>query len=443
MAIVNRLANFAQDNVYDFLTESVKPQSMTRVPNGDGWLTTTYTMVGRGSDNDIMVDCNTIDKLALLVELFWSDQHRTDSIWLEESATGEPAKRSLIQSIELTQIQDGWFTPAMGKNGAFYSLTIIHSATWEYTTVELSENTNISCTGGTIALPAIYGAYAGRISLLTLAGDSDNGGSLTTFWGGIRPIYNGSSDFNPVFELEKGTIVAPAVLASDSDNASPVGTTDNIVTYACTTDDVKIIYETMNNAYTSTNYQHWVGDYLVLLRAKLSAATAVRLHINSGYIGGTVFNIGPNVYTSSTDYTYLEMGTVSIPPFVRNVAAAPIEDFEFQVYAQQLGGANTLTVDCLVLIPATHGFKITGAIVEAADTSWVYSRIHEDGLASCINYSIAGAINIATQFAPNNWVYPKAGGVFVLAGQRSTIQNVNDVAEVNISSLRRYRTHGE
>jgi len=445
MAVVCRLADVTQTWVWSFYNSNLQAQTMTRTPNGDGWLTTTMTLVSHTSDGGIMAAVNVIDELAERCDLFWSDLHRTSSVWLEESATAETTKRSLVQSIELAPIQEGKFAPTLGHFGAKYTITIIHSAAWENTAVTVLTTTNVSCLGGTVILPAISGSLPGRLHRLDLAGDASNTGTLTTFWGGIRPVYDGDTDFSPLIELEKGTLVAPCVLASDSDEASPLGTTDNVISYGCTTDDVKIDYVTLDNALTSTNYNHWIGDYHVLMRAKLSAAQTVRLHIDTGYYGGTVFIPGPYNYNATTDYTLLEMGTVSIPPFPRiGHGAGQLDTFEFQLYAKLIGTATTITADCLILIPATHYYKISSAIVTASTASTVYGYILEDALASSLNYSAAGQVNMATQFAPNNWEYPMAGGILVLAGQRSTLQNISDEAGVvRTTTYTRYRTHGD
>jgi hypothetical protein len=451
MAIVFRIADEAQAVNYDFQTGNLKAQTMTRTPNGDGWLTTSMTLVARASETNTLLAVQSIDELAEKCDLFWDDTHVTASIWLEESASSETAKRSLIKSIELTPLQVGWFSTLLGKQAMFYQLTIIHSAAWEKHEATLLDTANVNCLGGTAYIAPIDGSLPARINLMGLIGDATSGDILTTFWGGIKPDYGaagtsdvGSTDFSPLVQLELGTLVAPAVLASDSDNASPVGTTDNVVSYATTTGDVKIIYETLDNAFTSTVFNNWTGNYLVLLRARLDTAQVVRLHVDTGYLGGSVFIPGPYVYTSSTDYTLMEMGTISMPPFSRqNASHDLLETFEFQLYAMRIGTAVTLIADCLILIPADHMFKLTNALLDHANTSLCYSYINVDGTVSTINNGTDGKINMAAQLANNNFVCPIAGGTFVIAGQRSALQTVTDEVALNIEYCERYRTHGE
>lgn len=448
MAVVFRLATKSEVTTYDFQTGGLKPHDMSRSPNGDGWMTTSWTMVARTTDANIISAVNSIDELAETCDLFWGDNHRIESVWLEESATSETTKRSLIQSVTLTPIQDGWMSPLLGKTGMKYNLTVIHSAAWEKVASAAVAGTNVNCLGGTVALAAIDGSLPGRINNINF-GPGELSGAITTIWGGIKPQYEstGSTDFNPIVQLELGNLVSPAVVASDSDNASPVGTTDNIVSYACTTSDVKIIYETLNDAFTSTLYSHWIGDYQVLLRCHLTDADTVRLHVDWGYKFGTVFNRGPDEYVSSTDWFLYEMGTVSAPVLPREVTSDYMANFEFQLYAQRLGGATTLLADCLILIPAEHYFKMTNCSM--ADGSigvgpWVGGYQLEDGTIYCFSADGTGGLNMATQFGPNNLTYPIGGGTLVIAAQQAAIQDVDDYFyDVSIYYYERFRTHGE
>jgi len=115
------------------------------------------TLVARTSDANIISAVNSIDELAEACDLFWEDKHRTASVWLEENATAETTKRSLIQSIELIPLQVGNFTPLLGKTGMQYTLTIVHSSAWENATEASVIDASVSALGGLVVLPAIDG----------------------------------------------------------------------------------------------------------------------------------------------------------------------------------------------------------------------------------------------------------------------------------------------
>ena len=424
-------------------TADLKIMNMTRVSNGDGWQTTTYTMVGHTTNADLVTAVNNIDNFSHAADRFWDDEHEIRSMWLEENADGETERRSLILSMKLTPIQEGKLGPLLGVTGAKYVLTIIHSEVWEKVANGNVAIANEPSLAGTVALAAIDGTYSGRIGIMALDGDAASTSDLTTIWGGIKPVYTALTDFDPLIELELGTLVAPAVTANGGANASPTGAANNIVTYAATTSDVKIIYETLDDAFASVNYRHWHGDYLVLLRCKLSGAETVRVHVDWGYKYGTVFNRGPDVYVTNTDWMFLEMGEVSIPPFPRMDDLAISRYFEFQVYVQRMGAAITLSLDCLVLIPSKHFFKITNALLEDDAASHLYAYQNEDGTVFGYNINAAGVVSMSVQYAPNNFTYPVEGGILVLAAQEAAVQNLADVIDGTLYYKERFRTHGE
>jgi len=446
MAQVLRLATKTQEDSFDFLTGTLRPQNMTRMPNGDGWYTTSMMLVGRGSDSDILYAADYLDNnMANTCDLFWSDTHQTKSVWLEESATSETTKRSLVKSIELQPVQDGWFSPLLNKKGAFYQLTIIHSAVWEGVAEKNFSGENTNCLGGTILVAAPNGSMSGRVEYAAIFGDANSTTDISTLWGGIRPHDTTASDtdFNPVLELENANRNTGVTVASDSDYASPNGTTDNVLSYVSTSDDYKMCWITLDDAFASVNYDHWYGDYQVLLRCKLSAANSTRFHVDWGYKYGTYFNSGQLVYVSSTDYQLYEMGNVSIPPFPRTYSTGLGKYFEFQVYALSMGSAATITLDCLILIPSKHYFKITNAILENSGFSSVTGYISEDNLTRCENVNSSSLVNMAAQFAPNNFSVPVAGGIFVIAAQAPAIHYVTDEVYPMIYYYERYRTHAE
>ena len=329
MAVVSRLATLDEGSTYDFLTGALQEYvgSRTITSNGDGTVTDSRTLVAKNTDVNILAAVSYIEVFISLCERFWSDEHEIGSVWLEESATSETTKRSLIHSITLTPLIVSNLGPRLGKAAAFYTLVIIRDEIWENITGGGVSLNNTPSLGGMVTLPAIDGSAPGRIYKILLTGTDASSDAITTIWGGIKPVYIALTDFDPIIELEKGTLVAPAALGTDAINASPHGGANNIVTYACTTSDVKIIYETIDDAFASTNYRHWAGNYLVLLRCKLDTAQPVKLHIDHGYKYGSVFIPGRDIFITHTDWLLIEMGNVSIPPFPRIDENAAIQEF--------------------------------------------------------------------------------------------------------------------
>lgn len=445
MAVVSRLATLDEGSTYDFLTGALQEYvgSRTITSNGDGTATDSRTLVAKNTDVNILAAVSYIEVFISLCKGFSGDEHEIGSVWLEESATSETTKRSLIHSITLTPLIVSNLGPRLGKAAAFYTLVIIRDEIWEGITAYSFSNGAHLGTGGLLTLPAIDGSAPARISDISIFGVNANSGTLTTVWGGIKKTYGALADFSPIVELEKGSLYGGAALGTDGTNASPFGGANNIITYACTTSDVKIDVITMDQAFTSVNYHHWQGNYQVLLRCKLSAAQPVRIHVDTGYSGGTEFIPGPLQFISNTNYQFIEMGTISMPPFPRLKGAIYLEMFEWQLYAQRLGTATTLTADCIVLIPSDYYFKVTNAAIEAASGSYVDAFMHEDGTIDGININSSNKINLACHFMPNNFVYPWEGGKLVVAFQLSASQDISDAIDIIAAYHERYRIHGQ
>jgi len=451
MAQVFRIATKTQDLTYSFLTGwAIVPQSMTRTPNGDGWLTTSMTMVARAADATIIASAERIDSLAELCDLFWTDSHRTNSVWLEESATAETTKRSLISSIELLPIQVGKFSPLLGKTGALYTLTIIHNGVWEYTDIVPASVTDatVSVLGGLVTLPAITGSIPARIPLWWASNNSETTNwSAETIWAGIQHNLGGTT-FNPLWELENGGLGVGVVIGSDSDNASPLGTTDNIITYACTTDEAPVVHITMDQVpIATTDAYEYHGDYMVLLRCKLSAAQSVRLRMDYGWEYGTAFiQGGKEQYISSTAWHLVEMGTISIPPIAHLPSDFDIflDSFGIRIHALLIGTATTLSLDCIVLIPIEHFIKLDDLDMAINDIAYYFK--YEDGIISAITHdSSATAIGVSAECTETDFSYPVEGGVMVFASEQATGQNLAatyNEAYIRTYYIPRYRVHG-
>jgi hypothetical protein len=336
----------------------------------------------------------------------------------------------------------------------FYLLTIIRSAAWEQAFGIYGENfpygSSDSSVGGTVPLPAISGDLPGRISSFYLNNSTtDTAYTVDKIWCGIKAA-EGSSDFNPVIELELGTLGSTDVaLASDSDNAMPYGSTDNILTYACTTDEFKMVGVTLGQAFPSTtDLSDFMGDFLVLMRGQVAGTGTVKLQLKYGYSNGTDFiSNTPLYFSEASTYRFWNMGLVTIPPFPRpqisaSTLADPFNRLEFQIYTKHLGTANTVTLDCLVLIPASHMVSVTDANMTGDRLYHIYNL--EDGQSYGLGYNtVTKFVEIGGHASINDFTYPIAGGILVLACEHTTGQRVYGNVNVDGAYFTRYRTNIE
>jgi hypothetical protein len=289
---------------------------------------------------------------------------------------------------------------------------------------------------------AIDGSLPGRFASFT--GHSD-AGTASQIWRGIREANFGTSDFVGRWECELGDLAAGAAIASDSDNASPLASTDNVISYVSTTDSTKILSLGIEHVRVSStdDTMHYIGDYLVLLRCRLSSALSTRLQLTTGFRGNaTNEQACPYVYISSTDYFFYEMGTINIPGGARyETGLTDIEDFRLRLYVMALGIAPTITCDFFVLIPSRHMVKLSDSIPGASS---FYGFMSEDGSAFEYAYSTTDRRSIQASYL--DFTYPVGGGLSVMAAQDTTGSNLA-AAHVDmgfaLTYYERFRTHGE
>ncbi|RPI24875.1 MAG: hypothetical protein EHM70_20745 [Chloroflexota bacterium] len=447
MATVHRITNVSQSASYDFLTGALSILSDTwqMSPPQDGKVVETFSLVAKGAtDANIMAAVQTIDELAEAVRLFRDNKKQGNSIWYEYKTTDEASKRALIYSITLMPVSRIFYTPMLGRNAAFYDLAIERDAVWETYAGTTATDTNNPCLGGVMSLAAQAGALPARISSAVITGLAD-GGTIDRLWLGIRPVNSGLADFNPLWELELGTPGTGFATATDAD-ASPAAGANNSLIGAVGTSSAEAAGITVVQAAPAAVSDDFVGNYLVLLRAKLSAANQVLLQMKCGFSSAATFApVGEPRPFADTAYRFVEMGEISIPPFsYRNGAQGPdmLKNFEIQIWAERTGAAVNLSLDCLVLVPTDHFVSTAGAAIVAGGAR---ERIYtfEDGEQQAIGLSATDEPNVNLECHPRNWHIPIGGGSLVVAGERTASQVITDKVSIVLNITHRHRTHLE
>lgn len=459
MAAVFRLENYLQTASYDFLTATLKPQNGTRrtSPMGNGLVSESMTLTGVGTDAAIRAAVQTITEIADAVREFWDDPVQDNTYWWREESSGETSnsKRALIHSITMQPVTRGNFGAILGKTGAFYDLVIVRESIFEVFSQASSSSNGVSALGGLVSFAAIPGSYSARIALLSFTG-ANGGGTLDRLWAGIRPTYRGSSDFVALWELEAGTIntTAGSSFATDTD-ASPQASANNITEYPVDTASNWVAKVTIDDITATTNYQHFAGQYLVLLRYKLSAGNEVVLQMRTGYSQNATFAPGELKPVTATSYRFCEMGTVGIPPMGYRYEFHPsagddvtLKNYQIQIWAYRTGAAVNLTVDCLVLIPIPHFTYSEGSAIvytDASSQTSTYHRTTADGRAIALYYDTGSnpTTNLIYTLDPADWVMPIGGGVLVFAAERTASQVVSDAANIGWALIYRHRVHAE
>lgn len=198
----------------------------------------------------------------------------------------------------------------------------------------------------------------------------------TTMWLGFRRnTAFGPDKFIPRWECELGSAATDTSVTADVTASAGNRMTTTFATVATLTSRFSVtLSNVLTDAGLSFAYEKSQrGKFLVLLRAKLSAAGSVNARISYGNRGG--MNINARVPVSGTNWNFYEMGIISIPTartpkLINSNDSAWIRDFLINVDAERISGSCTFSCDCFVLIPINEAYlkiNLTDATISGSD----------------------------------------------------------------------------
>lgn len=442
---VLRLANYDRDTFFDLL------YGVLRIRNW-GW---NYTPASRGfnavglpqgarggytSYNPITetfematFDCDirgVVQQLENFLEdaAAWHDDRQTDqSIWLEWITNTEEGRRSLLfgGKWDWQSMANSW--PMLYNNNWLPRLAIMRHPLWESVSIDSVTETTLDTLGDIVTFTDVPGRVPARIYQTKFAGVAGSG-LLETVWAGIRPDYEGSGSFVSVWECES-TAVAGGMswFWSGAEMTNVVSATSSNGYYAkCDfstggTTMTKRLSITLDDV-VGANYDHFIGDYLVLARACVSAGE-VAIQMGYGYYDTPVLPWGPVVNITDTTFQLYELGTVSIPPpgpwhddVFTTTLAEQCKRFEIDIQAEQIDTGD-LWIDCLVLVPAKHFLKMEQVWVQESTDKDAVAIVRENedvfGVTRADDVAIRAAVTTA-----QNWYLPQGDSFIVVVAQR-------------------------
>lgn len=437
-----RLANNAQTSTYDILSGTMKMKAGTwQTTPIEGGVEETMELFGEDTNANLIDAVQAIETIGENALLYGEDEALADPQWVELNADTEQAKRSFLQSAEYLPISNEIVSPTLGKGVASGILRLTHHPLWEpLSTADLTASSK-SVFGGKSILSAIGGATDGRIARVTVEGVNGGGGPLTKVWIGVRPLYSGATNFNPVMELEDATtLYGTTILVTDA-NGSPAATSNNVLRETLTADYVKCAAMKLE-WHDLAHKAEYKGRYMVLGRFKVSAGVTAAVRMWTG--AGTRFIPSNPIYPTNTSYRLLDLGFMKFPPYSGRAGSTDIENSEMQIYAHQIGGTGGyLYMDALVLIPSKYLAVITGCDIEYNGTLTdtqplnLYRFPNDSELAL---QSVAD-IDSLVDFDMQSFYYPNGGGVFVIAAERASSHVITDVVDLDIYTYPRYYTY--
>lgn len=394
----------------------------------EGWtigetLTENWEFIGAGSPTILLAEIAELNALLSNAREWAVDPLRYNPTWLELQTDDEgPVRRRLVLDGGRGFLNRTGINPLLTNQRIALDVSLEFAYPWwEEQTETTVYNDTISCLGGTVTIP-LGGDMDGRISRIRLDNLVDPG-LMTQFWIGIRQVYDGTSDLVNVWSCSLGSNGTDASNTADSDCVSGNRKT---ITFGTTTlaKRTAITYDDLIGASDST---HLRGRYLVLLRYKLpTSSSAVNLQMRYGFSGDTKAIQEDVIVTTGgsgmSTYGVVELGMVQFPPGIPRGKITDLSECEIDIYAERITGTTHLYLAELLLIPADHLLRITGASV-GPSTGDLETNIytHEDEEVSSFGYDLLPNVNARPE--PENWRLPyQEDSVLILVGALSATE---------------------
>ena len=384
-----------------------------------------------------------VSKLRGAIE--WRDDiFESQSVWYAQSADGETLTRQLIVDYELRAITESAFTPFQSvKDEVVVTLSLTcqnHSEERQrraFTMTDITADAN--AIGRSILLSVSDHTKLSRIITEINSGTD----SIERLWIGLMR-YNGA-DFQHLWELEDGTeLNGSGTTTQTGSYATNVVEVDN-TDFTTHTDMTARSRMSMDDAYSTVNYDHGKGEYLALLRYKLSATGTVLARIGISYsaTSGVAYN-EPRLLDDSTNWRFAPMGVVSFPPrglrFETTLAqlgggayALSMKETTLWIDAQRLAGSCALYLDTITLIPYRHFISLDNTGLGSGKALHVHTHEHMITEAITRNTTSDYVEDYATVTEIRNWFAPTITGTYlqmVIAGEGDTQQVKDDTIDV-------------
>ncbi len=431
------------------------PAWTPKVTSGDGKpVKEVIPLIVRGNTRDALAACvHTLDTMIRKMANVSSPVERYQ-VWLQAQLDGETGKRQ-VQVLGMTYELSGSPYESKATDGYYYqslSLIITRLPYWESDAHVSYTLATLNCVGGTADYTtyggspgAVTGDEAGRLGLVSFEGEAI-GGPLYKFWLGFRSErYGLRANFQPYWSLRKAVAVDTDTTGGTTNaDATAKDGYKTITTFATVATLLRRVTIRVVDV-SGANYNDQGGMFTVLLRAKLSAAGAVRVRMADGLYpagGPMTGSVRGRVPISSTSWNFYELGNVQMPSPGRLISGSRLLlNYALGIDAERVSGACSLDMDCLVMIPNDEGFVYAdgGAVqLVAADTKPLYVQHFADGTKLSVGMVSNAPQTLGTPSI--NGGAPIGNGIVVIAGQRQTVSTLADTVGLLVNVYRRWRS---
>lgn len=344
------------------------------------------------------------------------DELSSKTVWLEWVSEGEPVKRSRVVDGSIEILADGIYSPLMGVDSIKVTLALKRKNSWENTAYTTASTEGLSVTGGKWLIGNDAGNLPQRIRRLNI---STNTVLKTKYWVGIRPIYQGTTDFDPLWECEDGTNYTDA---SDVGDGGASGGNLVRVSFSGTPTLAKRFKTSVNDVLGGGNANHFIGKYQVLCRCRVDAGnTQARIQLRSGFFYSaheleTV--IQDTVIDGQTTWNLVELGEVQFPSMGNRdgLASGQLFTTTLAIFAERLSAGGTIDFDAFILIPSEYFFSCESLDEGVGSGPTVYKNSLGDQFVVGRTSTVWSNID----YSITNWEYPLGGGLLVCAAEGSS-----------------------
>jgi len=419
-----------------------------------GWNTTTseeqvwetIDLVAATTAANVRTTKKQLDSLAQNARDYHKNQQNATGIFFKWQSEGESAKQALVYQIESEILAEAPATSPLlyPVNGVYLRVAILRHQSYESVSGDQTDSeANLSTLGGIWDIRSVIGSAAmgtapGRIKSLAITDCAPTPNVIQKLWMGIRPFYKGTSAFVALWEAESlfGVSTPSATASAGNYGLCDLTSTAN--------EGLRGSIEIGN--VVGSNYDHFVGKYLVLMRAKVDVAgTEVAVDIRQ-FWQGSYSHAGSTYIDGVTSWTLFPLGEVSFPPTGNRDSVASgsgaFDDCGFSVFALSADDTGELHIDCFILIPAEYLCVVEGCLINTTGSSPLYTLIlytdpddHQWGLGE----STLAQGGLQPTF--ENWEYPIDGGILVFAAQGSTGHVLSTTADLAITVTPRWKSY--
>jgi len=410
----------------------------------------TMDLVGSDTGANLTAAIAALATLIASAKTWHASRHTTQSYWLYHCATGETAiRRALIYEASLQILTDHGLDPMIEEAAVRLRLTLTRHPLWEASTATVQTKEALTLWGNKYTLTtAVAGNEPARIRDLSVKPRISGGGPLYSIWIGLRDQGVSTLNFDPVYELEDGTNGASAtdVIDATASQGYKVQVAFNVTPGAVSRMTLTCAQASIR--YAHMNYSHQVGNYLALLRCKVTAGAKVGVQLRVAYTNSADSDPCQEQYIENSGWRLIPMGYISIPPHgYRDQLAANdnVATTQLQIWAQHLAGTaatDVLDLDAIAFIPSDHMAYLVGTDVEY--------RVNDDTPAHCLTFeddtTLAcgyryGKPSLSLDGSMDKFYLPRLYSCIVVAGERETSHVLTEANDIRVEYLPRWLSY--